>query len=103
MHILLLVLDLLGTFVFAISGGMLAVRQRLDIFGVLVLSFAAGNAGGITRDILIGALPPAAFADWKYLAVSVLAGLITFYWYPVTNRFRNDVLLLDAVGLAFLP
>lgn len=100
-HILLLILDLGGTFVFAISGGMVAVKHRLDIFGVLVLSFAAGNVGGITRDLLIGASPPAAIGDWKYLGVSVLAGLITFFWYPVTNRYRNDVLWLDAVGLAF--
>ncbi|HET6632259.1 MAG TPA: trimeric intracellular cation channel family protein [Rhodanobacteraceae bacterium] len=100
-HILLLVLDLGGTFVFAISGAMAAVRHRLDVFGVLVLAFAAGNAGGITRDLLIGAVPPAAIADWKYLGVSLLAGLITFFWYPVTDRFRKDVLLLDAVGLAF--
>ncbi|HET8638442.1 MAG TPA: trimeric intracellular cation channel family protein [Acidobacteriaceae bacterium] len=100
-HILLLVLDLGGTFVFAISGGMAAVRYRLDVFGVLVLSFAAGNAGGITRDLLIGAVPPAAVADWKYLAASVVAGLITFFWYPVTDRFRKDVLWFDAVGLAF--
>lgn len=100
-HILLLILDLGGTFVFAISGGMVAVKQRLDIFGVLVLSFAAGNAGGMTRDLLIGASPPAAIGDWKYLGVSVLAGLVTFYGYPATKRYRNDVLLLDAVGLAF--
>ncbi len=101
LHILLLVLDLGGTFVFAISGAVAAVRHRLDIFGVLVLAFAAGNAGGITRDLLIGAVPPAVIADWKYLAVSVLAGLITFFWYPITDRFRNDVLWFDAVGLAF--
>ncbi|MGH8402769.1 MAG: trimeric intracellular cation channel family protein [Gammaproteobacteria bacterium] len=100
-HLLLLVLDLGGTFVFAISGAMAAVKHRLDIFGVLVLAFAAGNAGGMTRDVLIGAVPPAAIADWKYLAVSVLAGLITFFWYPVTDRFRNDVLWFDAIGLAF--
>jgi uncharacterized membrane protein YeiH len=100
-HILLLVLDLGGTFVFAISGGMAAVQHRLDIFGVLVLSFAAGNAGGITRDLLIGAVPPAAIADWKYLSVSILAGLITFFWYPITDRHRNNVLWFDAVGLAF--
>jgi len=101
LHILLLVLDLGGTFVFAISGGMVAVQHRFDIFGVLVLSFAAGNVGGITRDVLIGAVPPAAITDWKYLAVSIAAGLITFYWFHITDRFRNNVLLLDAVGLAF--
>jgi uncharacterized membrane protein YeiH len=100
-HILLMVLDLGGTFVFALSGGMMGVKYRLDIFGVMVLAFAAGNVGGITRDLLIGATPPAAIDDWKYLGVSVLAGLITFIWYPITDRLRTDVLLLDAVGLAF--
>jgi len=101
LHALLLVLDLGGTFVFAISGAMVAVRHRLDIFGVLVLAFAAGNAGGITRDLLIGAMPPAAIADLRYSGVSALAGLITFLWYPATNRLRKDVLWFDAVGLAF--
>src|SRR5437879_10911951 len=62
-HDLLLVLDLAGAFVFAISGAMLGVRRNLDIFGILVLSFAASSAGGITRDLLIGAVPPAAISD----------------------------------------
>jgi len=101
LHILLIVLDLGGTFVFAISGALLAVRRRLDVFGVIVLSFAAGNAGGITRDLLIGAIPPAAVADWRYVAVSAVAGLVTFVWHPTGERFRNDVLWCDAVGLAF--
>src|SRR3569832_1755735 len=57
-----LVLDLGGTIVFAVSGAVAAIKYRLDIFGVLVLSFAAGNAGGITRDVLFGAGPPAAGA-----------------------------------------
>lgn len=99
--ILLQVLDLGGTFVFAISGAMVAVKHRLDIFGVLVLAFAAGNAGGITRDLMIGAVPPAAIADLKYAGVSALAGLIIFFRYPMARRLRNDVLWLDAVGLAF--
>jgi uncharacterized membrane protein YeiH len=60
------VLDLGGTFVFAVSGAVAAVNRRLDIFGVLVLSFVAGNFGGITRDVLIGAVPPAALADGLY-------------------------------------
>jgi uncharacterized membrane protein YeiH len=99
--VLLLVLDLGGTFVFAVSGAVAAVKYRLDIFGVLVLSFAAGNAGGITRDLLIGAVPPAAIADWKYAVVSIVAGLIVFVAYPTTERVRDDVLWFDAVGLAF--
>jgi uncharacterized membrane protein YeiH len=68
---------------------------------VLVLSFAAGNAGGITRDLLIGASPPSAIADWKYLAASLLAGLLTFIWLPAADRFRDDILWCDAVGLSF--
>lgn len=100
MHILLLVLDLAGTFVFALSGAVVAVRRELDLFGVLVLSFAAGNAGGITRDVLIGATPPAAIADWRYLGVSVLAGILTFYRYADIERMRNPVQISDAAGLA---
>jgi uncharacterized membrane protein YeiH len=97
---LLLAFDLGGTFVFALSGATAAVKHRLDLFGVLVLSFAAGNSGGIARDVLIGALPAAAIRDWRYIAVSMLAGLITFYWYRLINRLRSPVLVFDAAGLA---
>ncbi len=98
--ILVDVLDLVGTFVFAISGAVAAVNRRLDIFGILVLSFVAGNFGGITRDVLIGAVPPAALTDGRYLLVSILAGLITFFWYAGVDRLRSPVLLFDAVGLS---
>lgn len=100
-HILLMVLDLGGTFVFAISGAVAAVKHKLDIFGIMVLAFAAGNAGGITRDILIGATPPAAIADGTYLGISVLAGFIVFFWYSILARLSNAVLWFDAIGLAF--
>lgn len=101
MHILLSVLDLGGTFVFAISGAAVAVRRRMDIFGVMVLAFAAGNAGGITRDLLIGAVPPAAISNWVYLAASVIAGFIVFFRYPLIAKLNHPVLWFDAVGLAF--
>jgi uncharacterized membrane protein YeiH len=93
-------LDLAGTFVFALSGGMAGVKARLDLFGVLVLSFAAANTGGITRDLLIGAVPPGAVSDWHYLAVSLLAGLLTFYFPSRIHREWSPVLLFDAAGLA---
>lgn len=96
---LLVVFDLTGTFVFAVSGAMAAVKHRLDVFGVLVLCFIAGNAGGITRDVMIGAVPPAAIRDWRYVAVSVLAGLIVFLGYSLVNRLSSPVLLFDAAGL----
>ena len=95
------IFDLGGTFVFAISGAVAAVNRRLDVFGILVLSFVTGNFGGITRDLLIGAVPPAALTDGRYLLVSVLAGLITFFWYAGVDRLRSPMLLFDAAGLAF--
>lgn len=74
MELLPYLLDLAGTLVFALSGAMAGVKRKLDVFGVLVLSFVAANAGGITRDILIGAVPPGAINDWRYLGVSLVAG-----------------------------
>ena len=96
---LLVALDLVGTFVFALSGAVAGVKHRLDLFGILVLSFAAATAGGIARDVLIGSIPPAAISDWRYMAVSFLAGLVTFFWYPVINRMGSPVQIFDAVGL----
>jgi uncharacterized membrane protein YeiH len=95
-----LVLDLTGTFVFALSGALAGVKRKLDLFGVLVLSFAAATSGGIARDILIGAIPPAAVNDWRYLGASLLAGAVTFYFSPLIVRMWNPVLLFDAAGLA---
>jgi len=95
----LLVLDLAGTFVFALSGGIVAVRKKLDLFGVLVLAFAAGNAGGITRDVIIGSVPPAAITDWRYICISLLAGLVAFFWFSTIHKLKNRVQLMDAAGL----
>src|SRR5436305_5049005 len=97
---LTLILDLIGTFVFALSGASAGVKHKLDIFGVLVLSFVAANSGGIARDLLIGAVPPPAVSDWRYLAVSLLAGVVTFFCYGAVDRLRSPVLAFDAAGLA---
>ncbi|MEO8845215.1 MAG: trimeric intracellular cation channel family protein [Kofleriaceae bacterium] len=94
------VLDLVGTFVFAISGAVAAVDRRLDLFGILVLSFVAATFGGITRDLLVGAVPPAALSDEIYLVVSVGAGLITFFAYANVHKLRNPMLWFDAAGLS---
>ena len=91
-------LDFTGTFAFAISGGLVATRHRLDLFGVLVLSFAAATAGGIARDVVLDTMP-ASLVDWRYLAVSTLAGLLTFYASSQVERMRNPVQLFDAAGL----
>jgi uncharacterized membrane protein YeiH len=100
MRTLLLVLDLLGTFVFALAGATAAARRHLDVFGVLVVAFAAACSGGITRDVLIGAVPPAALEDWRYLATSLLAGSIAFRWHATIERMAHPVRMFDAAGLA---
>lgn len=94
------IIDLLGTFVFAASGATVGVRREVDLFGVLVLSFAAATAGGIIRDVLIGATPPASLADWRYLAVACSAGVVVFYRGALFERLRNPVQILDAAGLS---
>ena len=96
----LVVLDLAGSFVFALSGALAGIKHRLDLFGVLVLSFAAGSAGGLIRDVLLGATPPPAISDWRYIGVSLAAGLVTFFCFPLIDRLRSSVLVLDAAGLA---
>lgn len=99
MDFILVILDLVGTFVFALSGALVSVRHRLDLFGVLVLSFVAANGGGVMRDTMIGATPPAALQDWRYVAISIAAGLLTFWRAGAIERWRNPVQSLDAVGL----
>ena len=99
MSLLIVAFDLIGTFVFAISGAMLGVRHRLDLFGVLVLAFAAGSAGGIARDVLMN-VTPLAIADWRYLATASVAGVLTFYRSHDVERVRNPVQWFDAAGLA---
>jgi uncharacterized membrane protein YeiH len=95
---LILWLNLAGTFVFGLSGGLAAVRARLDLFGVVVLSAVVGMAGGITRDLLIGA-PPATFRDWRYLAAVGAAGLVCFFASRPLERVERSVLFFDALGL----
>lgn len=93
-------LDLIGTFVFALSGAGAGVKNRFDLFGLMVLAFVTGNAGGITRDLLIGAVPPAALTNLQYLWISILAGFVVFLWNRRINVQGKLILGLDAAGLA---
>jgi uncharacterized membrane protein YeiH len=95
----LLTLDLLGVFVFALSGGLAAVRKQFDVLGVLVLAAAAGLGGGILRDVLIGAVPPVGISDWRLLGAAGAAAMTAFFFHPRVSRIQRAVLVLDAVGL----
>jgi uncharacterized membrane protein YeiH len=95
----LLVADLIGVAVFAASGASAAVVKRLDLFGVGFVGFVAALGGGILRDLVIDAVPPLAFADWRYAVTAVLASLAMFWLHPQLSRLRRTVLVLDAAGL----
>ncbi|WP_322047322.1 trimeric intracellular cation channel family protein [Paraburkholderia sp. J67] len=92
-------LDLIGTFAFAISGAVAARQRRLDLFGILVVTFMVACGGGIVRDVCIGAIPPAGLSNWAYMAVTVAAAVLTIYAYPQVRRLRHPVLFFDAIGL----
>ena len=97
--LLVRILDLVGTFVFAVSGAALGVQRGMDLFGVLVLAFVTAVVGGIGRDVLIGAVPPASVASWHNLALAVIAGLLVFRFYRLLDRLRHPVQFFDAAGL----
>ena len=97
----LLVLDLVGTFAFALNGALTAVRAvHVDIVGVITLGVITAVGGGIIRDVLLGALPPATFVDWRYLAVAAAGGLIAFLFSRGLTRFTSAIDVLDAAGLS---
>jgi uncharacterized membrane protein YeiH len=98
---LLLALDLTGTFVFGLNGALTAVRAaRLDIVGVVTLGVITAVGGGVMRDVLIGDVPPAAFDDWRYLALAVGGGLVAFALSRRLDRLEMPINVLDAVGLS---
>lgn len=96
----IVVLDLVGVAVFACTGVLVAVRKELDVFGALVLGLTTGLGGGVLRDVLIGAVPPAALEDWRYLVVPAVTSATVFVFHPSFGRRETQIQLLDAVGAA---
>lgn len=93
-------LDLVGIAVFACTGAIVAVRKELDVFGAAVLGLVTGLGGGVLRDVLIGAVPPAALLDWRYLLVPAVASVVVFAFHPTFGRRESQITVLDAVGAA---
>jgi uncharacterized membrane protein YeiH len=96
---MLYVLDIFGTFVFALSGAFRAVKYELGLLGVLVLATATGVGGGILRDLLLGVAPPSAFQDEAYLLICIVGGLLVFVAAPRIAPLWDWVMLADAIGL----
>lgn len=98
---ILLVLELTGTFVFGLNGALTAMEaERLDLVGVTVLGTMTALGGGIIRDILIGATPPATFRDWRYLAVALASAVVAFLGRRFLGRIARFINLFDAAGLS---
>ena len=98
-HAIYVVLDLIGTFVFAISGAVAARQRRLDLFGIVSIAFMVACGGGIVRDVCIGVIPPVGLSDWRYLAASLIASAVAILGYAPVRRLRQPVLFFDAIGL----
>lgn len=94
------VLDFVGVLVFGFSGGIVAVNRGMDIVGVLILAATTGLGGGMMRDVLIGATPPAAFNEPDLLGAAMVAGLVVFFFHPALTKVHMSIAAIDAVGLA---
>lgn len=105
MHIFLLVLELIGTVAFSVSGAMTAMKKNMDIFGVMILGLTTAVGGGVIRDLILGSAPPSTFRDPIYAITALITAVVVFL--PWTRRlFRRyqriyDLLLLtaDSIGL----
>jgi uncharacterized membrane protein YeiH len=96
-----LILDLAGTFAFALNGALTALRAaRLDIVGVVTLGIITALGGGILRDVILDDLPPASFEDWRYITVATAGGLLVFGFGRGLQRVATPIVVLDAAGLS---
>jgi len=93
------ILELVGVFAFALSGGLAAVRKNFDIIGALVLAWCAGLGGGVLRDVLIGDVPPIGITEIELFGTAAAAGVITMLFHPAMARIWRFIIVLDAVGL----
>jgi uncharacterized membrane protein YeiH len=95
----LVIIDLLGTFSFAVSGAFLAMQKKLDPFGVLVLSFVTAIGGGTLRDIMIGNLPVGWLRNETAAIVIFLTAVATMFFGRFLKQFTTTLFLFDALGL----
>lgn len=98
---MLIAVDLVGVFVFGLSGALLAVRKELDVFGIASLALAAALGGGVIRDVLIGAVPPIALTDGRYVLAALGSAAVVFASHHQLERLGPAVRIFDAIGLGF--
>lgn len=98
-HSLFVLVDLFGTFAFAVSGALAAEQKRLDLFGVVAISYMTACGGGIVRDLCLGSLPPVGISDWRYLATSAFASVMAIWARPIVDHLKHPVVFFDSLGL----
>lgn len=101
----ILVLELVGTVAFSVSGAMTGIKKHMDIFGVAILGLTTAVGGGVVRDLILGITPPATFRNPIYAVVAIVTAL-TVFWPPVRKVFMGDhraydisIRIMDSVGL----
>lgn len=101
-EIFFLILEILGTVSFAVSGAMAAIEKRVDLFGVIFLGITTSLAGGIIRDVVIGRVPPAAFSDYKYMVIAIGSALVVFLLARIyQDLYKNNIELIDTINNVF--
>jgi uncharacterized membrane protein YeiH len=91
--------DLAGTFVFAITGAMLAIRKKLDLYGIFILAIVTALGGGMLRDTMLGRTPPVALQEFAYVLAAGLGAIIVWFFYGHVERQERLLRILDAIGL----
>lgn len=97
---LLYLIDLLGTLVFAISGCIVAYEKKMDLFGGFVLGLVTAIGGGTLRDLLIGNTPVSWTGDLNYLTVILFGVMISFFFRKHVLALRKTMFLFDTAGIA---
>jgi uncharacterized membrane protein YeiH len=93
-------LDLIGTFVFALSGAQAARESKLDLFGIVIIAFLTACGGGIVRDLCLDVTPPVGISYWPYLVLTILASVLVISFSRLIERMNYPVLFFDAIGLS---
>lgn len=95
-------LELIGVAAFAVSGAMVAIEKKADIFGVIFLAVTTALGGGVIRDVLLGQLPPKMFTSYVYLLVAALSAVIVFVdAYIRREKYRQNMGRLDSINNIF--
>ena len=105
METLVLILEIIGTVAFAVSGAMVGINKKMDIFGVSILGLTVSIGGGVIRDLILGNTPPATFSNPIYTVIAILTSIIVFI--PSIRKLLKKtqkiydltLLIMDSVGL----